>query len=131
VEHGLFVVGRHTGIKHSKPVRYNLDIVAKIIPFKKPTSKAKLCAQCDQARRLPLLHANPGHLVHPVTGAPNMFDIHGNAICPNCSARWKRERNDVRLTTSPWCNSACLQTCKRVFLGISMPAAIAPRSIMV
>jgi hypothetical protein len=69
--------------------------MAKIIPFKKP--KAKLCSLCDQARRQPSLHANPGHLLHPITGAPNVFDIHGFASCSTCGARWKRERNDVRL----------------------------------
>ena len=40
--------------------------------------------QCARAHRQPLLHAKPGHLVHPKTWAPSVFDM------PDCGGRWAR-----------------------------------------
>lgn len=59
----------------------------------------KFLAAADSvcAHKNPLLHANPGHVVHPQTRTPNVFDLHGEAVCPDCGARWRRVRNDVRL----------------------------------
>lgn len=60
------------------------------------TPKRKLCAACIRASRDPLF-STPAHLVHPESGRPGLFDIHGNAICPDCGALWHRPRNEVKL----------------------------------
>jgi hypothetical protein len=59
-----------------------------------------LCARCRRAKHDPLFRF-PAHLVHPEHGAHMVFDVRGEAICPECGARWRRLRNEVELV-SDW-----------------------------
>jgi hypothetical protein len=43
---------------------------------------------------------SPAHLVHPVSGRPRLFDVNGNAKCPDCGAIWHRRRNETVLVES-------------------------------
>lgn len=57
--------------------------------------KIKLCVLCVEVRDDILL--NPVHVVHPVSGLPMSFDDRGEAVCPICQAKWRRERNVMSL----------------------------------
>ena len=59
----------------------------------------KLCPACDRAAHDPAFR-NPTHLTHREHGAAMVFDIYGEAVCPTCGARWRRERNDAVLLPS-------------------------------
>ena len=54
-----------------------------------PRSKTP-CSDCRHAAsgRTP-----PIHLVNPETGAPNVYDIYGKAVCPTCGSVWHRNAN--------------------------------------
>lgn len=54
----------------------------------------RLCTQCRIVRDE---GTQPAHLVNPVSGKPNLFDVHGNAVCPTCGAVWHRRLNKVEL----------------------------------
>jgi len=43
---------------------------------------------------------NPCHLVHPIDETPGLFDIRGEAVCPICRSRWRRERNEAVLVAT-------------------------------
>ena len=43
------------------------------------------CELCEVSRDNDMAPA-PGHVVHPVTNKPRVYDIYGNAKCPNCGA---------------------------------------------
>jgi hypothetical protein len=58
--------------------------------------KKHLCAACTLASK-DRLFSTPAHVVHPQTGEPQLFDVYGNARCPNCGAMWHRRRNEVKL----------------------------------
>ena len=60
------------------------------------TTKIKLCDLYLQARDDPLFN-NPCRLVHPIDETPGLFDVRGEAICPICRSRWRRERNEAVL----------------------------------
>ena len=52
-------------------------------------TKIALCALCIKARDGKLFNS-PRHLVM-------LFDVRGEAICPICRARWRRQRNEAVL----------------------------------
>jgi len=39
----------------------------------------------------------PVHVIHPVNGMAMLFDEAGEAVCPICQAKWRRERNVMSL----------------------------------
>jgi hypothetical protein len=43
-----------------------------------------------------MTHA-PGHVVHPVSAEPRLYDVNGLAKCPGCGAVWLRRRNEAVL----------------------------------
>ena len=55
-----------------------------------------LCELCEAARDNDMAPA-PSHVVHPVTNKPRVYDIYGNAKCPDCGAIWHRQRNEAIL----------------------------------
>jgi hypothetical protein len=45
-----------------------------------------------------LLYRHPQHLIHPEHGKPMVWDIYGEAVCPDCNTRWRSKRdNSVEL----------------------------------
>lgn len=44
-----------------------------------------LCESCEAARDNEMVPA-PSHVVHPLTGKPRVYDVNGNAKCPDCGA---------------------------------------------
>jgi len=54
-----------------------------------------LCRACIIVREQRIM--KPRHLVHPVTGDAMLFDVRGEAVCPDCGARWRRMLNVVQL----------------------------------
>lgn len=59
--------------------------------------KPKLCRFCEIAHES--ANITPRHLVHPVSGKWMLFDVCGEAVCPDCGARWRRTLNEVALIT--------------------------------
>ena len=57
-----------------------------------------LCELCEAARDNDMMPA-PSHVVHPVTNKPRVYDVYGNAKCPDCAAIWHRRRNLAALVT--------------------------------
>jgi hypothetical protein len=58
--------------------------------------KTTLCKNCL------VMRDNPGRFelpnaVHPVTREPDLFDIHGHALCSECGAKWHRGHKGMRL----------------------------------
>ena len=39
----------------------------------------------------------PVHVIHPVNGMAMLFDEGGEAVCPICQAKWRRERDVMSL----------------------------------
>lgn len=58
--------------------------------------KIQLCRLCIRYRDEKRFD-NPLHLVHPVDNTRMLFDVHGEAVCPICRSRWRRERNRATL----------------------------------
>jgi len=54
-----------------------------------------LCRVCIIVRKKRIM--KPRHLVRPVTGDAMLFDVRGEAVCPDCGARWRRMLNVVQL----------------------------------
>jgi len=54
-----------------------------------------LCVYCLDARDD--TQQNPVHVIHPVSGIHMRFDERGEAFCPICQAKWRRERNVMSL----------------------------------
>jgi len=54
-----------------------------------------LCRVCIIVRKKRIM--KPRHLVRPVTGDATLFDVRGEAVCPDCGARWRRMLNVVQL----------------------------------
>jgi hypothetical protein len=61
-----------------------------------PKKRKGLCEVCETALDSDMAPA-PGHVVHPVTGKPRLYDVHGNAKCPDCGALWHQRRNQAML----------------------------------
>jgi hypothetical protein len=61
----------------------------------KPTKRRQLCRVCVIHRDQPLM--KPTYLVHPVSGEVMLFDVHGEAVCPDCGARYRRTLNVIAL----------------------------------
>jgi uncharacterized Zn-finger protein len=59
-------------------------------------SQPKLCAACRRARDDPHFE-QPMRPVHPVTFVPMLYDVCGEAVCPDCGARRRRDGNAVKL----------------------------------
>jgi hypothetical protein len=57
--------------------------------------RSKLCVLCVDVRDDTSL--NPVHVIHPITGTQMIFDSQGEAVCPICQAKWRRERNVMLL----------------------------------
>ena len=57
--------------------------------------RSKLCVLCVDVCNDPSL--NLVHVIHPVTGMQMLFDSQGEAVCPICHAKWRRERNVMSL----------------------------------
>lgn len=47
------------------------------------------CSACLEIRDHPRT-VQPLHVVHPETGRPQVYDVHGMAICPDCGGVWRR-----------------------------------------
>jgi len=61
------------------------------------TKKRKtLCVLCRAASDNECTQA-PSHVVHPLLGKTGLYDIYGNAKCPECGAVWHRRRNQAML----------------------------------
>jgi uncharacterized Zn-finger protein len=60
--------------------------------IKKPPT---LCRLCVIMRDQPIMA--PTHLVHPIDGEPMLFDVRGEAVCPDCGARYRRTLNVIAL----------------------------------
>ena len=60
------------------------------------TGPLKLCADCDLAAHDAKLR-NTSHLTHPERVAKMVFNTWGEAVCPNCGARWRRAHGDAVL----------------------------------
>jgi hypothetical protein len=58
--------------------------------------KRRLCALCRAARDNPLMQA-PAHVGLPVKRAPRLYSVYGISECPDCGARWHRQRNQAVL----------------------------------
>jgi hypothetical protein len=54
-----------------------------------------LCRACMIVRDERVM--TPRHLVYPVTGDVMLFDVRGEAVCPTCSARYRRTLNVIAL----------------------------------
>jgi uncharacterized Zn-finger protein len=39
----------------------------------------------------------PTHLVHSIDGEPMLFDVRGEAVCPDCGVRYRRTLNVIAL----------------------------------
>lgn len=55
------------------------------------TTLCVYCLECNDTRR------NPVHVIHPVSGLHMLFDERGEAVCPICHVKWRRERNVMSL----------------------------------
>ncbi len=53
----------------------------------------KLCVTCIRTRDDPVFRF-PMHVVHPEHGKPLVFDVRGEAICPDCGTRWRSKRDN-------------------------------------
>ena len=59
------------------------------------TSGGKLCVFCEDVRDNK--QRRPVHVIHPVSGMAMLFDEGGEAVCPICQAKWRRERDVMSL----------------------------------
>jgi hypothetical protein len=76
--------------------------------IKKPPT---LCRLCVIVRDQPSM--KPVHLVHPVTGDLMLFDGRGEAVCPTCGARYRKE--------SRWCSNSAAACTDRTVAGFITP----------
>jgi hypothetical protein len=85
--------------KQEKPVRnvrlLNSDRFDAVSTAMAKYPKIKLCVFCVDIRDDKL--RSPVHLIHPVSGMQMLFDERGEAVCPICQAKWRRERNVMSL----------------------------------
>jgi len=62
----------------------------------KAKKRKTLCVLCRAASDNECTQA-PSHVVHPLLGKTGLYDIYGNAKCPECGAVWHRRRNQAML----------------------------------
>ena len=60
--------------------------------------KTWLCVECRLASIDPNFR-KPVRLPHRERGTVVLFDVFGEAVCPNCGAQWRRERDQAVLVT--------------------------------
>jgi hypothetical protein len=54
----------------------------------------QLCAPCSRAANDPY-YRFAIHLVHPEHGKRMVFDVRGEAVCPDCHTRWRATRRNT------------------------------------
>lgn len=59
--------------------------------------KKRLCSNCRTTRDNVDVIREPPHLVHPSRRVRGLFDISGNAECPECGALWHRGPRGMKL----------------------------------
>jgi hypothetical protein len=52
-----------------------------------------LCAPCSLAAN-DRYYRFPIHLIHPEHGKPRVWDVRGEAVCPNCRTYWLAKRDN-------------------------------------
>ena len=57
------------------------------------TPGRKLCVFCEDVRHDE--RRSPVHVIHPVSGMAMLFDEGGEAVCPICQAKWRRDRTVI------------------------------------
>lgn len=55
---------------------------------------ARVCDPCLVARDHPFFRF-PLHLVHPEHGKRMVFDVRGEAVCPECRTRWRATQRNT------------------------------------
>jgi len=57
--------------------------------------KSVLCELCRNVAADP--RRQPWHVVHPITSELLVYNARGEAVCPDCGARWHHVGNLIRL----------------------------------